>query len=129
VNKQMEAVVTEVLTKALKAAETTGEFLTEQTPEVVQQLLLWNGVSSAIKFGVCVILLLLIAFKWIPKSVKACQKVDEEGEVYDYEEYSLFLVFWVAPIAILVGVADLVWLKILIAPKLYLLEYASSLVR
>lgn len=123
-NEELQVVVTSILEKSLKVAEASGEFLVEQTPEVLQQLLLWHGVESGIWFTVNLATLLVIVFYLIPKSVKGCK--DKDG---NWEEWCPMLMFWSIPIVITLLSVDIVWLKILIAPKLYLLEYATSILK
>lgn len=94
----------------------------------MHQLLVWNAVSSAL-FQVFSIIFIIL-FAW--SSLKAAHKVahgplDEFGDA--------MCVFWI----IGGGIASLVmfigfwfnfdWLKIWLAPKLYLLEYAASLIK
>ena len=120
--EQMEAVLTEILTKALEVAEKTGVFVVDQAPEVIQQLLVWHMVESIIY---CLVTFVAsIAFiLFVRVGVKG-----------DWEEIfpaigcvvsGIFCFGFAVP-----GVVEgflFNWLKIMLTPKLYLLEYAARI--
>ncbi|MCK5602596.1 hypothetical protein KAR91_12020 [Candidatus Pacearchaeota archaeon] len=51
-NEQLQAELTKIITNINGGAESAWGFITEQTPDVVQQLLLWYGISSFMMFVV-----------------------------------------------------------------------------
>lgn len=136
-NEQTQAVITEILTKALKAVEQGAEFLEGEIPEVVEQLLIWHFVSSILAAIFGVILFGSIIY-FIRKQVTWWnQDVDCEyggGKEKRYQSsigpfigVNLFLIF---PISYSLScIVDTAWIKIWIAPKLFLLEYAASIVK
>jgi hypothetical protein len=127
-NEQAQKILIDLLQKASSGIDSAVSFSQAQIPDIVHQLLVWNAVSSAI-FQVFVILFLAF-FAW--SSAKAMDKV-KNGPLDEFGD-TLCLV-WVA----LGGIASVIifigfwfnfdWLKIWLAPKLYLIEYAASLVK
>lgn len=108
------------------------DFLYEQAPEVTSQLLLWHGIESFIIFIAC-ILLLIVAIYGNIKSVLALKKFLGNGWETDPT-------FWLPTIIgsgmgqrivsiVIAGNINLTWLKIYIAPKVYLLEYVANLTK
>lgn len=148
-NDQANKILVELLQKAANGIDAAVSFSQAQIPEVVNQLLVWNMVHSLI---ITVVAILTVPFIfWLVK--KQCQKVqigvyDNEGYSWDRgkPKYSPTLIwdskgeltFIIAPFAVVLviwamwviaAVTDMTWMKIWIAPKLYLLEYAASLIK
>ena len=101
----------------VKLINETKVFVSGELPDVIEQLLLWHNFKYA-SFVLLGCLLIVAAYK-LHKML-----VDTDGEdAFNY----------VAPAAL--GVIGLVWsivsfanlLKIWLAPKVYLLEYAATL--
>lgn len=106
--------------------------LYEQAPEVINQLLLWNAVESLIKF-IASLLLLCIPFALYKLATYAYKKLGV-AEFYDQGP------FWIVSavvgafgtmisIGLFFEYVSLAWLKIWIAPKVYLLEYLAAFVK
>ena len=138
-----------LIEKTGSAIETGVNFLSEQIPDVLRQLLMYNLIVSLIwcVFGLAVMCLGI----WMIKSAfKATDKMHAEYEkkLTEWEEKSKDTKYYnprppereeefLAPmcifgtIIILVGsllvIFHMDWLKIWIAPKTYLLEYAADL--
>ena len=130
-DEQLRYAMAELINLLTKGAEGLYAFGQEQVPEVLTQLLMWKGVSSG--------LLCLLFFSLFCSSLYLIWRVKNSkpesmwrGRHGDLYEGSI-AVFVCAPIAAAVffGVtlANHDWLQILIAPKLYLLEYAAQLVK
>lgn len=113
-----------LIQKASDGVDSAVAFSQAQIPDVVNQLLLWNAMSSAIICMVCVILIIPCVY-W---SIKAFG-----GNVADGDSDAAFLIVTFSSIVVSVSIFTMVlnfdWLKILIAPKLYLLEYAAALIK
>ncbi|HGJ3375685.1 TPA: hypothetical protein ACJW5P_004315 [Salmonella enterica subsp. enterica serovar Oranienburg] len=147
--EQANKILVELLQKASNGIDAAVSFSQAQIPDVVHQLLLWNMVDSLIKTLIAILTIPLVL--WFMK--KQCQRV-EIGKIgnegYSWErgnpEYRLTMVwdskgeinFLILPLAgvlimwglfIIDTVTNMVWLKIWLAPKLYLIEYAASLVK
>lgn len=126
-NEQLQETINVILSKALSIAETTGDFLAEQVPEVVTQLLVWHAVESAITFFLGLALVLVWLLYLVPFIIRAIKGNDEDAQVV-----AIFVgILGGIPSLIVIPIflSDIVWLKIWVAPKLYLLEYAASLVK
>jgi len=125
-NEQLQNTVNEILQKAIAGATQAGEFLKDQIPDVVQQLLTWKLTESAVEGVGCVVgvVALGIAYK---KFCKLIARMDT-----DYFARSLAGAFSGGGVVVL-SVASLSnlleVLKIWLAPKVWLLEYAASLVK
>lgn len=126
---QMQLAVANIINKVAAGAEAATEFVIAETPDVIQQLLMWNMVERFLCFiiGVLILCSMIIGFsKCVIPTLK---------EKWAYDEGEAFIIAAVAAIGsvvpAIVGCAliNLDWLKIWIAPKVWLLEYASQLVK
>ncbi|EHS3846806.1 hypothetical protein KV372_003108 [Escherichia coli] len=147
--EQANKILVELLQKASNGIDAAVSFSQAQIPDVVHQLLLWNMVDSLIKTLIAILTIPLVF--WFMK--RQCQRV-ETGKIGD-EGYSwekgnpkyrptmvwdskgdinllimpLVGVLTLWGIFIIGVVTNMTWLKIWLAPKLYLIEYAASLVK
>lgn len=150
----LDEALTRLINRSIDAAESvagditnaTGtalDFLATEIPDVVQQLLVWHALESFIWFFLGLLLLAapwLVYWRWggrgEPTEPRYGEARYKETCTHGYdgrvngEAAALFVVF--GGVATLIGCAltlgNLDWLKILVAPKLYLLEYARALV-
>jgi len=90
------------------------------TNDVIQQLLIWKSIQSLALFIPAIILCIIIAYYFFNEVRKASHEISGD--------FIGFLVFSF-PCAIALACTQLTWLKIMVAPKLYLLEYVASLVK
>ncbi|EJZ2263487.1 hypothetical protein ODQ07_000015 [Escherichia albertii] len=147
--EQANKILIELLQKASNGIDTAVSFSQAQIPDVVHQLLLWNMVDSLIKTLIAILTIPLVF--WFMK--KQYQKVeigifDNEGWLWEkgkpkYKPTMIWesngeISFLILPLAavfvlwvsfIIAVVTNMTWLKIWLAPKLYLIEYAASLVK
>lgn len=149
-NEQANKILAELLQKASNGIDAAVSFSQAQIPDVIHQLLVWNFTKSI----VMTILALLSVFPviWL---VRYCARrvpdgVYQRGEGYSWGEGKpkfkpnlvwdskgdinpavmipiFFLVLWL--MWAIESVTDLTWLQIWLAPKLYLIEYASRLLK
>lgn len=139
VNKA-EQVLGELLNRALSGVDKAVEFSQAQIPEVVEQLLFWKMTESLIGFISGLILLLPLIYVWVKYSGKG--ELVEEGRyrrkwtlTHNHHGYfdGHFLCSILVSLLMLIFILDVLinfdWLQIIIAPKLYLLEYAANLVK
>ncbi len=121
------------------------DFLCEQSPILVREILVWHGVRSAIPF-VCGLLVVLVVLLTRKKGVAWAETAIEPKATHkDRCPYSrrckdmqdgLFLAWaWCLAgriVAVIVGLVlmarSLTWLKVLFAPRLFLLEYIREVV-
>ena len=122
----LDTALQDLITGAVAAAETAGGFVAEEAPIVVEQLLVWNFTASLILFSILVLGVPCAVF-----AVWKCLKHFETVEVMIVAAIVGLLSAIGAPAIVTAsGMAGpLVWLKIAIAPKLYLLEYAADLIK
>lgn len=120
-NEQLQQAITKMIEKALSGLDAGAEFLAGEIPDVVMQLMLWNGVRSMLMciFGI----LFIIAGAYI---VKRYHKSVADSCSGGAEPLMLFTHAWPAIGLFFVNIE---WLQILIAPKVWLIEYAASLVK
>ena len=127
-NETLQNALAEILIKATETAEVAGAFVVAELPDVVQQLLMWKMVES---IAMCLVGVLIL----IPSAVLLYRGITSKIPYFDQNDeptakMALTIIGGLA--AILPGgfgfaALNLDWLQILIAPKIYLIEYAASL--
>jgi hypothetical protein len=117
--KKTDEVLSEVVKKALLVAEKTGTFVIEQSPLILQEFYNWHICESILGISLWFlisIVLIIIAFKIKNKEYFDFSDID------DFMPILIICIFLVFSIGFLCSyVYDLVF--ILVAPKLYLIEY------
>ncbi len=146
VNTTLEQVLIDNIEKANGAVDKGIDFAVEHVPDVVQQLLTWHFVESFLFFTLGLLLVTSAVviptniYKWANK--KKPEKKEDVQFPWEWRSYEpkpevcpevIIPCGFYSPIAAFFGVVvllhNLTWLKIWVAPKLYLLEYAASLVK
>lgn len=125
--EQAQQALAQLLERAVSGIDATVAFSQAQIPDVVQQLLLWHTVSSALWSLLAVALLLppVFGYWWLIRVYRRGDlSADDTTFIAGFG--GLITVFILATSLMIV---DLSWLKIMLAPKLYLLEYAAELVK
>ncbi|MES3482787.1 hypothetical protein [Citrobacter freundii] len=148
-NEQANKILIELLQKAANGIDAAVSFSQAQIPDVIHQLLVWKLTKSLV-----ITLIILATIPVVVKFVRSMMKREPDG-VFDNEGYSWdrgkpkykptliwqrdgdlspFTIIFAAGCGLYVVAAfgliiDLTWLKIWLAPKLYLIEYAASLVK
>lgn len=117
-NEQLQNALADILIKATETAEKAGEFVLTELPDVVQQLLWWKFAES--------VLLTLIGFAVLPAVFFVRRKYSEDSS---FDEVFFWIVASMPCVVAVILIFHLGWLQILIAPKVYLIEYAAELVR
>ncbi|HFT9412923.1 TPA: hypothetical protein ACGS6Z_004274 [Escherichia coli] len=147
--EEANKILVDLLKKASDGIDSAIAFSQAQIPDVVHQLLVWNMVDSLIKTLIAISTIPLVF--WFMK--KQYQKVeigifDNEGWSWEKgnPKYKPTMIWesngrlsgFVLPLVavfilwfsfIISVVANMTWLKIWLAPKLYLIEYAASLIK
>jgi len=119
VNDAIQTQLAELIKKSINAAEKTGEFLQKELPDVIKQFLLWK-FWEALAIGVFGLLVFLPISLWV---IYKDYRSWDVGAGIAFGSIS-------AVTALLVGFCALLEaLKIHIAPKVYLLEWAATQVR
>lgn len=124
-NDQANKILVELLQKAANGIDGAMSFSQAQIPDVIHQLLVWNTVSS--------LMFQLIAILTVMGFLLTVKKAWEAAEGYSGADFFAFLYITcgtLASVIMFVGFwFNFDWLKIWLAPKLYLLEYAASLIK
>lgn len=141
---KLETLLIDAIEKTQAGIGEAVDFAVTQAPEVIEQLLMWKVVSSLIVWSICILIMIAILYFWYYVFFKAERPKEKSHK-------TAFWYWWYhedAP-TVDVGVAvgggafsflmfvvsfclwahNFTWLKIWIAPKLYLLEYAAALVK
>jgi hypothetical protein len=121
-----EDVLGKFLQTTLDTAEKVGEFAVAQLPELVQQALNWYFAYGLIHFVVGVALA-IVAIVLEMKAFRLATAADDAKSFFD-----VYVVLGMVPRipawVIVFNLVNLQWLKIWIAPKLWLVEFATKLV-
>lgn len=134
VDGQFKALLLHGIEQTGKGVGIALDFIKDQAPDVIRQLLVWKCVVSATYCLLAVALFGLMVFlayklnKWLFTADKDGDKPIDDGDVgIPAVLFGNFFIqlLWI-PICIN---ANLTWLQILIAPKVWLLEYAASLIK
>ena len=138
-DKLDEALVT-IITKVTSGVEQAGAFILEETPLIIQQLITWNLILSAfmsiIALGIMVSSVFTIRYLFKPKYSEGDNNRhwtrDRQGREELSESAAFCTVFCI--IGTIGGFISLIWhvkqvLFILVAPKVWLLEYCATLVK
>lgn len=125
-----DQVLAKFIQKIISGMDATVEFASAQLPDIINQLLWWKAVESFIPF----IISFVVSIIWLRKIRKDVLIKPEPGKfntVYDTNgdvwPICLFHVSILIPVIVVCDAWD--WLKIIIAPKIYLIEYASNLIK
>jgi hypothetical protein len=127
-NEQAREVLAQLMQRALDGVDAAVEFSQQEIPDVVYQLLLWKATESAISMAWFLAMLCFLVFSWkkLIKYMRSSEIDDDETETAIYGVGAVLSFFWLLVSAFFF---DLTWLKIWLAPKLYLLEYGASLIK
>ncbi len=121
---ELQNKLTSILNWVEETAKQAGDFVVEQTPLYIQELLAWNFWYSLIWFILGVVYLGVGLFS-IVKLIK------NGKEILDSLEFSPN-VLWVLPSVFGIGCGmctifgNLEWLQITVAPRVWLVEYVAS---
>jgi len=122
-NEQLQTELLKIVTNINNGVESAWGFLTEQTPEIIQQLLIWYLVDSALGLGIAISIAIAVRFIFL-KYVKS-EKSTDEGRCIGC------IVSWVCVFCCFIwGICCLSSIvKLWIAPKVWLLEYITAMVK
>ena len=124
--EELEQKANQVLLDILNQYDPLKEFVIEQTPMVVQELLVYNFWVSLLA---CLVLPMMALAWWTLSKASGFYRVQESfGNIRVGQWITLTIsVVLLVIFTPLVVVNNLDWLQIWLAPKLYLLEYARGL--
>lgn len=128
VKDKANEVLINLLEKAVTGLDAAVSFSQAQIPDVVHQLLVYKTYSYSLAIALCLVIMGISA--WI--IFKSWKNIPSDKS-YGYREFVCALLIF--PLFVFLGsfivfCAKVSWLVMLIvAPKLYLLEYAAALIR
>lgn len=136
-NEQLQQALAALLNKTVAGVEAGTAVLQAEIPEVIQQLLLWKLVSSALAALTCLMALAAIAitFRSIVRGVQSGEGIwhDSSSPIDGLSIFGFMfgVIGGVGSVPVCIGFFDNVGtaLQIWIAPKIYLIEYAASLAK
>lgn len=131
---ELEQQLSTILQKAINVAEQTGEFVIEQAPLLLQEFYMWHTASYC--FGLIIGILIYLTGRYLPYtwlknestgkySVKFFKKWNVNSDNISKDPSASWIIFVITTVtsSILIGVNIYNLLFIMIAPKLYLIEY------
>ena len=120
----------EILKKGLETAEKTGNFIVEQSPDLIKQLLIWKTVEYSI-YVIMGISLIIYFYRWTKKVAKEIK--EKEGYFGDYflGSFANFLITIGQISVLIIGIILIAenlhsLIQIVFAPKIYLIEYTAQ---
>lgn len=132
-NEELQKALAETIDKATQATD----FIVSETPEVVQQLLTWKMYESIVANIISILALVgvpalsLMTFRILRRKFKNSGMYSiagiSEGVFTAWVIASA--VACLTSIIFCFGEMNLDWLKILLAPKVYLIDYAASILK
>lgn len=133
---QLQIALAEIISKTSKGVDASVSFLSDELPDVINQLLIWKATYSGAQFltsitlAIVTVMIYLMAFKTTRRVEKEWK--DESNHRREGDAYLVFFTlgtgFALTLEMIALAIFDLDWLQILIAPKVYLIEYAAKLI-
>lgn len=126
-NAETDKQIAEILKKGLEAAEKSGNFVIEQAPDLVKQLITYKTVETSISVLIEITLMYLIFryFKYLYK------KNNEDSDFIPENVFHIGGIIISSGVAIFMSItfiADISNLiQLIFAPKIYLLEYIAKL--
>lgn len=120
---QVDVVLAKALEGLLDTFQAGKDFVLEQAPEVIQQLLAWHFAFSLISAIMCFIVVLVVLYFTFVKNAWMMDYNDSVGAGV----VPMGVLFFIFVPCTIVNAFEA--LKIYIAPKVWLLEYAADLVR
>ena len=126
--KETDQQLAEILKKGLEAAEKTGNFVVEQAPDLIQQLIVWK-MCEYIFLIIISIAFIFSLYKWHKSVMKRYDNYDNfrdkiESFIYGVYAIAVILIFGIALFQSFFNL-----FQILLAPKIWLIEYASQLIK
>lgn len=127
-DKTLQDALASLINKTVDGVEASTAFLSAELPDYIVQMLMWYGVYNFILFLTPVVLSLVL-YRYIKNTETwVCTATQANGH-YDGPTIRMGVtigLLMVTMAALATGL-NLTWLKIWIAPKVWLVEYAASL--
>lgn len=104
------------------SVKTTVDFAADQIPDVVRQIILWKMVQFGMCAAACLILMIVLWRLW-RKPLKMWSELTEDGKAGT----GILMFLTLFPFGGFVY-SGMMTLKMIVAPKIYLIEYIASFV-
>lgn len=127
-NDDLQKALTIILQKTTAAATAGVDFLSEQLPDVVRQLLIWHAAQSAIRCAIYLALAALLCYA-AKRLWRHAYTLQEDSDERAWTCIGAFVAAIIALIWLFVAANNLEWLQIWLAPKLYLVEYTAAILK
>ncbi len=129
-NEELQKALSELVQKSINGIDTTTSFIEAELPDYIYQLLMWHSISQLIYFvfGLSLLLSAAAVLRWL---VPAQQRWIDSGREYGDRGLSYILTGVILIFLLALGSCylNIEWLKIWIAPKVWLIEYAAGLIK
>lgn len=127
-NEQLQNAVATILERAISGIDSSVEFMQAELPEVIEQLLMWYGIKSSI----IALVGLLLLFVMVKFDISMFKRIRSDKSNDSFEIVMMYgVIGTLCRVAYLVPylMINLDWLQIWIAPKIWLMEYAATIVK
>ena len=126
-NTETDKQIAEILKKGLEVAEKSGNFVIEQAPDLVKQLITYKTIEASIYVLIEITLIYLIV-----RYIKYLHKKNNEDSDFivdnEFHITGMIITLIMGIILFFVFINDISDLiKLIFAPKIYLLEYIAQL--
>lgn len=122
-NKVLQDAIVTTITKATETAGKAVDFLSAEIPDVIKQLIQWKIAEN----GFLVFLALAFLIAWVTKLASHFYKRAEEDEPFCVVVIGGWLLSVFCSIIVICGSLELI--QLIVAPKVWLIEYAAHLVK
>lgn len=125
-NTETDKQIAEILKKGLEVAEKSGNFVIEQAPDLVKQLITYKTVETSIcvLIEITLMYLIVIYFKYLHK------KNNEYSSFIEGNPFHIGGMLFSLAVAIFMFIAFITdisnLIQLIFAPKIYLLEYIAK---
>lgn len=132
-NEQLQQRLVSILDYVESSAKTATDFAITQATDVAQQIIYWNMAMSA--FWALGILLIMIGVFHLTGRIRKWGEKYKPQASYDSDDEAALAIGWagqvgslaIGTIGVLYNCAQVV--KLIVAPKLFLLEYVADLIK
>ena len=129
-----ETTLEPLVLKAIKAIETTGDFLVEQTPLVVQEFIMWKTVEHSMMLVVALFLGIGVPYilsRFLGGNDSNYSDLKMFNKHFDFDDFTGGLYVALCIIVLLISGGLFLYhafslAEVIIAPKVYLIEYFTK---
>tara|TARA_R110002126_G_C10175709_1_gene474366 strand:+ start:40 stop:477 length:438 start_codon:yes stop_codon:yes gene_type:complete len=140
---ELDTALAEAVIKTVDGIDTAAGFLAAQAPDIIEQLLFWHGIKSALMFVFGIALLFTLQYlarRYIGKGpIRECGSPggryeqtlthDGDGEICPRTVFTIMIGFFPVVFGIALTIGNLDWIQIIVAEKIWLLEYAAKMIK